>query len=806
MIVDEAHHLLTLPGLYSLTQQLSKVAPGFLLLSAIPAQHREEEYLRLLALLEPGRYEPDIPGAKKHFKQLYDRQIELGRKLSYIGRRLDEFATGTESADRILQKVAEMVSLPVLAQDESLVASSRMLNPNDPKNFIQGTQALLHHVGDRYRISRRILRNRRSQLMDVEPDLNINRLLTRLPYTPDQLELEAINAVQRLIQRLAELGVKSDLLLPLARYLYHSLADATCLSEFVAFANASERTSPDILEFDGQVGYAAWSPFASSLWSKVNALSAEEALNDLQLASSNWEFNDVVPARMDVLITFLKKRHKKEPRQKFLIFAGFFGLAERMAKHLVDAFGKGSVSRFIWDMDTKSKEKEVLRFQRDSQCWLMISDETGGEGRNFQFVDELIHFDIPWNVSKIEQRIGRLDRLGRQLPEVCSNSIFAVGHGEEGFLDCLENGFEIFKRSISGLEFALSNLESRITQTAITNGYEGLFNLTTEVKKDVETERAEDEVQGMLDSASLERTSAEVFRKAQSTPERDVALETAFSDWFRFLAGNGSLGFPSSGDAPEKSVIEFRPNLLPQGFLALDSGSDGVIRDRLGTFRRKIAQERPDLEFFSVGNELFDALCSSLHESPKGRTYALECQASHVPWRGFEFSYRLTGGRELLRSHPGLLKHLDRVLAVRTECCFIREDLTPAPDTQELLGIRKSLGIKGHNDTWRNFTLSNGRTQLLLDFYSNIGWEALINRAEAVARTQVAAHYALSLVPVLKLEEARIREQIRQAKDALSDGWKDEIAGLEALLHAINNWNLDLDTVGFFSVNGGLIP
>lgn len=806
VVVDEAHHLLATPRLYRLAQQLSEAAPGCLLLSAIPAQHREDEYLRLLALLEPQRYKPDAPGAKAHFKQLYDRQIELGRKLSYISRHLGEFAGGAESEDRILQKIGELSSFPVLAQDESLVASTKLLNPSDPTKFTEAVHVLLHHIGDRYRISRRILRNRRSQLIDVEPDLRIDRRLNRLPHQPDQLELDAGSAVRRLVQSLSTAGVDDSVLLPLARHLFHSLCDPACLSAFIALAKSAEPMPPGLLEFDGQVSYQSWMEYASNLWGAAESQLLKAAMQDLQGAARNWESNNVSSARIDALVAFLRKRHKKAPAQKFLIFAGFFGLGERLAHQLVDAFGNAGVARFTWDMETKAKEKAVMKFKRDSLCWLMVSDETGGEGRNFQFVDELIHFDLPWHVSKIEQRIGRLDRLGRKNPEVCSNVLFALGEEEDGLLGCLESGFQVFTRSISGLEFALAQLERRIAQTAIAEGYEGLSLLVNEIKEEADAERAEDDVQGMLDAASLERTSAEVFRRAQSTPERDLALEEAFCDWFRFITGSGALGFPPAGDFPDKSIVEFRPNQLPKGTLPLATGPDGVQADRLGTFRRQIAQERPDLEFFSVGNEFFDAICTSMHQSSKGRTYAVECQSTHAPWRGFEFSYRPSGNRDLLLQHPGLLKHLDRVLAVRVEHSFIGEDLKPAADNAGLFSIRKSLANDAKDDTWRNFTLNNTRVQLLADYYANPGWEALVNRAEALARSQAKDHFALSLAAVFESERARIVEQIRQAKLAGADDWEDEIAGLEALLRAINEWDLELDTAGFLSINGGIIP
>ena len=319
-----------------------------------------------------------------------------------------------------------------------------------------------------------------------------------------------------------------------------------------------------------------------------------------------------------------------------------------------------------------------------------------------------------------------------------------------------------------------------------------------------EAERAEDDVQGMLDAASLDRSSAEVFRRAQSTPERDEALEKAFCDYFRYIAGNSSLRFPHVGDILE-GIIEFRPDQLREVILSLPVGPNGAHPDRLGTFRRHIAQDRPDLEFFSVGNEFFDAVCATLCQSSKARTYAVECLSPHPPWRGFEFSYRPAGRRVLLAEHPGLAKHLDRVFAVRGDYCFIGDDLQPAQDSAGLLAVRKSIKKDDHDETWWNFTLNNTRVQILSDRYANPGWEDLTKRAEALARAQAKAHFCLSLTPALQSEQSRINEQIRQAKAAKADGWEDEIAGLEALLRAMNDWDVELDTAGFLSVNGGLI-
>ena len=60
-----------------------------------------------------------------------------------------------------------------------------------------------------------------------------------------------------------------------------------------------------------------------------------------------------------------------------------------------------------------SKE-EIKRRLRDKQVRLLIGTDAAGEGLNLQFAGVVANYDLPWNPMKIEQRIGRIDRLGQQ--------------------------------------------------------------------------------------------------------------------------------------------------------------------------------------------------------------------------------------------------------------------------------------------------------------------------------------------------------------------------------------------------------
>ena len=86
---------------------------------------------------------------------------------------------------------------------------------------------------------------------------------------------------------------------------------------------------------------------------------------------------------------------------------------------LRDALGRRSQLAsgvFHEELPAARRDIEVARFRADDGPSILVSTEAGGEGRNFEFCHRLVLFDLPWKPSTVEQRIGRLDRIGRRMP------------------------------------------------------------------------------------------------------------------------------------------------------------------------------------------------------------------------------------------------------------------------------------------------------------------------------------------------------------------------------------------------------
>lgn len=107
-------------------------------------------------------------------------------------------------------------------------------------------------------------------------------------------------------------------------------------------------------------------------------------------------------------------------------------------------------------MSGPEKDVAIARFQKEIP--ILLSTESGGEGRNLQFCNTLINYDLPWNPMVIEQRIGRLHRIG-QTREVFIFNLVANGTLEEHILKILDEKINMFELVVGEIGAILGELE-----------------------------------------------------------------------------------------------------------------------------------------------------------------------------------------------------------------------------------------------------------------------------------------------------------------------------------------------------------
>ena len=142
----------------------------------------------------------------------------------------------------------------------------------------------------------------------------------------------------------------------------------------------------------------------------------------------------------------------RDLKSKILIFTTFIETQKMIARKL-DEHGF-SVSMFHGQMSYQEKEAAINSFREDHQ--VLICTEAGSEGRNLQFCNIVMNYDMPWNPMRVEQRIGRIHRIGQE-KDVFIYNFVTKDTIEDYILKILYEKIRMFQLTIGDLELILGD-------------------------------------------------------------------------------------------------------------------------------------------------------------------------------------------------------------------------------------------------------------------------------------------------------------------------------------------------------------
>ncbi|MGH0034477.1 MAG: SNF2-related protein [Myxococcota bacterium] len=309
-------------------------------------------------------------------------------------------------------------------------------------------------------------------------------------------------------------------------------------------------------------------------------------------------------------------------REKALVFVSDRERLEALAAHLESATHT-RVAVFHEGLTPAKRDIEVATF-RESALPVLLCSEAGAEGRNFQFCHRMVHDSLPLDPVELEQRIGRLDRIGRDRPV---EIVYFRHAGASPDLAALYERLGLFERPAAGLDSALAPVAARLA-AAIEGGepvdVDALVAQVEEARKD------------------LTRHWARVLYRDAYTPEQaddilarvppDLELATE-----RFCMG----AFEELGiEAVEKS--EHAMVYVEMGGVALVDGLPGVPDGSrfLGTFDREEAIEAEEADFFASGHPLVEGLLLELEDGVRGRASLVEIDSPAIAGAGLALFFK----------------------------------------------------------------------------------------------------------------------------------------------------------------------
>jgi superfamily II DNA or RNA helicase len=143
-------------------------------------------------------------------------------------------------------------------------------------------------------------------------------------------------------------------------------------------------------------------------------------------------------------------------------------LADQMPGMPVASYsGAGGAWRDASGQWTPCSKEEIKRRLRDRQVRLLVGTDAAGEGLNLQFAGVVVNYDLPWNPMKIEQRIGRIDRLGQQLPVIRVLSFAYKDTVEQDVFFTVGSRINLFQGIVGRLQPILSRLPREFAELAL---------------------------------------------------------------------------------------------------------------------------------------------------------------------------------------------------------------------------------------------------------------------------------------------------------------------------------------------------
>ncbi len=566
LIVDEAHVCAAGHVHHEDIGRLASGAEKLLLLTATPLFGSGQAFLNLLRWLDPDRWNSvSLTAFESHLAKSQD----YGRLL--LGLRDD-------TAPFLLrQRVAAAVT--AFPDDGTIRAIGKRFTESDtPEARAAACADLRDHIADAYRIHHRLLRARRSDLDGWEFRPRSGASVREESHDEDQTETAC------------------------------SLLEDWRQSAWVAARD------------DDKAGMAVAERYAALVELMGLGLSGLRALPRLSpLFEGEAELLDALRSIGETADPMARPRFLAEIVRRQVATA----LRSKGPPLKVVLFTSGTPGEFIEALAAELGEdvcicdvNGITGFREASSPAILILGRDGEEGLNLHFGDILIHADLPMDVARLEQRIGRLDRFGRIKGPI--RHVVVTPSGEDltpwsTWLNWLQSGLGVFDRSTSDIQFVLSEIEADLKmRLSRTEGDDA--EAAAALGQRIAAERQKLDEQYALDQLALAPESARELIAVIEDGEADEAvLADEVGSLLQLLHFGGRMTSETFG------LNWTRDTLLPER--PWRPIFEAALKTPL-TWRRRIAQSRPDVSLLRPGTALVEAIDRLLAWDDRGSAFA----------------------------------------------------------------------------------------------------------------------------------------------------------------------------------------
>lgn len=401
-------------------------------------------------------------------------------------------ATPVHNHNTDLFSLLRLIDEDMFAQQEYL---SEILRANEP--LIKARDKLLSGKSQRTEIAKALNRAKQNHLLSGSRQLEI--LMSQfeesdLTHIPTRVELayriEQINLLSHTIARTRKREVLDNRVVrePLAEFVSMAPIEATfyeMVTEIVANYAISQGLNQSFLQVTPQQQMASCMPAALRSWQEKRPLMQPES-NDW-LVDPNQEYVELGPLISELVVRskqlceyqelqkfdtkykrvteVLSEFFSKNRGEKIIIFSMFRATISYLSNRLT---ADGMSTIVLRGGDRVDKYEVLRKFKSPEGPQILLSTEVGGEGIDLQFCWAIINYDLPWNPMRIEQRIGRVDRLGQTSSKVLVWNLLYDNTIDSRIYRRLYQKLDLCRKALGDFEPIVGERIGRITRDLIT--------------------------------------------------------------------------------------------------------------------------------------------------------------------------------------------------------------------------------------------------------------------------------------------------------------------------------------------------
>ncbi len=618
-IFDEAHHLRRYAGgpdagiyrktkNYDLGEIVCNRARVVLLLTATPMQLNPFELFSLIQLLDPSLF-PKY----SHFMEFKDKLNHY----NLVVRNLDRFGK--------LNVFESKYTTGMIC--ELLAGSKEFSGPESitdalVKRSPRLKEAIVQAIRERHLLSRILIRNKKRNVFQGFLPKRFTKIVL---IVPTKEELEIYKAIRLYITKVYQRSIEEK---NLATGFVMVVFQRLLASSHVALRKTIQQrvatlreVQVKLLKQKAEIEAAAATMVEAEYKKKMTAIVARISTIDEDVPMLNDYHAKLTALKTDskasALVNLVTEMARAEKHPKAIVFTQFIRTLFYL-KHVLETCVKDVyVGIFHGKLTKEEKDAEIDRFRSSTgKTAVLISTEAGGEGRNFQFCHVVVNYDLPWNPMKLEQRIGRVDRIGQDHDVKIYN--FALKNTvEEQIVSILSDRIYIFQEIVGELEPILVNVEDDLADAILSSGSDEEVDLKFQLlgnKLSDKLKHLQDHRTSMQD-VIMELDSKEILSDASLACNIALNYYNALKQFsLAMIAATGGLtSMPIPAEVREslsailvsKGISKASFSEVKDDVFSIDEGTAG---EHVGTFNRVVALKNERLEFFNIGHAFIEKL------------------------------------------------------------------------------------------------------------------------------------------------------------------------------------------------------